>query len=143
MLVTPALTDFSHITQGDGRFAHLTYQELKDHVQKFAPQHIMDGVYLHWSTLETWFDGLDDQVYFGVCDDVEQILAHHPDIKESAQHFVVGVIAIRKEWEPDRDGWRWHKWGEYIGTQKSSCEYLADEPEIEQVYVYQVHTLTD
>jgi hypothetical protein len=140
MLAVPALTDYSHIIQGDD-------QELKDHVQKFAPQHIMDGVYLHWSTLETWFDGLDEQVYFGVCDDVEQILAHHPDIKESAQRFVVGVILFIKKLEQPRGlnygGWRWHKWGEYIGTQKPQCEYLGDEPEIEQVYVYQVYTLTD
>jgi len=134
MLATPVLTDFSHITQGDD-------QELKDHVQKFAPQHIMDGVYLHCFTLETRFDGLGDQVYSGVCDNVEQILAHHPDIEKSAQRFVVGVVAIRKEWEPEKEGWRWHKWGKYIGTQNPRCEYLVDEPEIEQVYCYQVHMI--
>ena len=40
-------------------------------------------------------------------------------------------------------GWRWHKWGPYIGTQDPQCEYLADEPEIKEVFVYRFIQLHD
>jgi hypothetical protein len=36
-------------------------------------------------------------------------------------------------------GWRWHKWGEYIGKYEPQYEYLYDEPEIEKVYVYHIY----
>jgi hypothetical protein len=38
-------------------------------------------------------------------------------------------------------GWRWHKWGPYIGTQEPKCEYIHDEPEIEEVFTYHVYEL--
>jgi len=48
---------------------------------------------------------------------------------------------IRKDLEPTDGGWRWHKWGEYIGTQNPQMEYIHDEPEIEKVYVYHIYEL--
>ena len=86
---------------------------------------------------------LGDMVYFGVCDSIDQVFDRHPDIQESAPRFVVYLQTLRKEEEPRHEGWRWHKWGEYIGTQEPQFEYLFDEPDIEQVYVYEVFTLTE
>tara|TARA_Y100000310_G_C20444902_1_gene697881 strand:+ start:93 stop:428 length:336 start_codon:yes stop_codon:yes gene_type:complete len=82
---------------------------------------------------------LGDAVYFGVCDSIDQVFDRHPDIQESAQRFVVALTLERKEEQPSDGGWRWHKWGEYIGTQEPQFEYLFDEPEIEQVYTYGVY----
>lgn len=36
-------------------------------------------------------------------------------------------------------GWRWEKWGPYIGTQRSVADYLHDEPDIDYVYTFHVY----
>ena len=43
--------------------------------------------------------------------------------------------------EPGEGGWRWHKWGPYIGKHDIQCEYLADEDlsDIDQKYVVVFH----
>lgn len=48
------------------------------------------------------------------------------------------LTRLLKSEESSDGGWRWHKWGEYIGTHKPQCEYLHDEPEIEEVWVFDV-----
>lgn len=77
---------------------------------------------------------------YGVCDNVQQILDHYPELQSSEdREFVVGITRIRKEEQPEWGGWRWHKWGEYIGTQSPQCEYIHDEPEIEEVFVFHIY----
>lgn len=75
----------------------------------------------------------------GVCDSVEQLLAACPELESSDREFVVTVVRIRKDKEPPRSGWRWCKWGEYIGTQEPQCEHLYDEPHIEEVLCYHIY----
>jgi hypothetical protein len=41
--------------------------------------------------------------------------------------------------QPKEDGWRWRKWGQYIGALEPTCEYIADEPHIDKVYVYHIY----
>lgn len=75
---------------------------------------------------------------YGVCDSPEQfmeLIGKHLDAIED-QEFVVSFVKLCKADEPPDGGWRWHKWGPYIGTQKQRCEYLAHEPEVEVVYTY-------
>lgn len=55
--------------------------------------------------------------------------------------YVVKVTPILKSHEPKEYGWRWEKWGEYIGTRESKAEYLYDEPEIETIFVFSVIVL--
>ena len=76
----------------------------------------------------------------GVCDSPDQFMAWcGPQLSADPRHFVVAFCAIRKVEQGD-GGWRWHKWGPYIGhQQRSGCEFLADEPEIEAVYTYHVY----
>lgn len=76
---------------------------------------------------------------YGVCDDVEQLLRACPELEAPGREFVVTVTPVYKEAQPPSGGWRWHKWGPYIGSQTPQCEYLYDEPDIEQVYCYQVY----
>lgn len=79
---------------------------------------------------------------YGVADSVEQILAHHADlVNDPGQDFVLLVTTITQASQPDRGGWRWHKWGEYIGTHEVKYEYLYDQPEIEEVLVYHIYPL--
>lgn len=76
---------------------------------------------------------------YGVCDSVDQLLEKCPELVESDRKFVVTVHTLKKSDQPLEGGWRWHKWGDYIGTQDPQCEYLHDEPVIEQVMTYHIY----
>jgi hypothetical protein len=51
--------------------------------------------------------------------------------------YTVLLVRISKSDEPAEGGWRWHKWGPYIGDKKPTREYLVNEPEIDAVYVFE------
>lgn len=72
---------------------------------------------------------------YGVCDNYQQIFEVCPEILESDRKFVVTVHHLTKKDQSPEGGWRWHKWGPYIGKQTPTTEYLYDEPVIEEVYV--------
>lgn len=74
---------------------------------------------------------------FGVADNIEQIKRYFAAaINNPNVNLVVSVVELKKEDEPAQGGWRWHKWGEYIGICYPQCEYLHDEPAIEKVLVF-------
>jgi hypothetical protein len=80
----------------------------------------------------------------GVCDSADQLLEHYGALcEDGGSHYVAFLTPIVKADQPSHGGWRWHKWGEYIGKQKPTCEYMYDEPEIEKVYVYTIYHVTD
>jgi hypothetical protein len=79
---------------------------------------------------------------YGVCDSPEQFLAHEIGrwLDASDRRFVVSFTRVSKASQPDSGGWRWHKWGKYIGVHEPQCEYLYNEgDEITDVYVYSVY----
>lgn len=77
---------------------------------------------------------------YGVCDDVANLLAVYPELEAPGREFVVRMTPILKANQESSGGWRWHKWGEYIGHQSpSGCEYLYDEPTIEKVYCFSIY----
>ncbi len=83
----------------------------------------------------------DDEEFsnYGVCDDVKQIIERCPTIeRDPNRKFVITLKAVIADEQPRSGGWRWHKWGPYIGVHEPQCEYLHDEPEIQKVYVYHV-----
>lgn len=75
----------------------------------------------------------------GVCDNVKQLLAHYPELENSERQFVVTLTSIHRESQPSDGGWRWHKWGAYIGTQKPEHEYIYDDKHIDLVYVFHIY----
>lgn len=78
---------------------------------------------------------------YGVCDNAEQILNKWPHLdKDKNRHFIT-MTPIYRKGQPENDGWRWHKWGEYIGDFEPQCEYLYDEEGIDVVYVFHIYTL--
>lgn len=80
---------------------------------------------------------------YGVCDNVEQILARCPELEtDPNRKYVISLSEVRKEDEEPDDGWRWEKWGPYIGTQNRHSDYLYYEPEIESILVYHIYELT-
>ena len=80
--------------------------------------------------------------HYGVADNALNIIEHHPELNASDNRkFVVFMTEVRREDEPMLDGWRWDKWGEYIGTQNPQHEYLAFEDNIDSVFVYHIFWL--
>lgn len=76
---------------------------------------------------------------YGVCDSLEQLLEVYPELENSDRKFVVTMSEVIKANQPVRDGWRWHKWGNYIGSHEIQCEYLYNEKDIESVWVYHIY----
>lgn len=67
---------------------------------------------------------------YGVADSIEQIIEHHKrEYINSPEKYVLFFTKIyqRKENKGQWGGWRWHKWGPYIGNLNPRCEYLDDE----------------
>ena len=75
--------------------------------------------------------------WYGVCDNVDQLLAACPELETSERQFIIFLTPIKRKVQGPKE-WRWHKWGEYIGTQKPQYEYLYDDTHIDEVFVYQI-----
>ena len=101
------------------------------------------GVFLTHLNGRDHFPGFDDVEFadyrpdYGVCDNVEQIKSHYPELVESDRRFVVVMTPIIHAEETEQD-WRWHKWGPYIGNHEPQHEYLFDEVGIEKVFVFHI-----
>lgn len=77
---------------------------------------------------------------YGVCDSPVGLLERLPErVKASDTKYVINMVKLEKKNQESEGGWRWHKWGPYIGKQSPTTEYLYDEPLIEEVYTYQVY----
>lgn len=80
---------------------------------------------------------------FGVCDNATQVLEYlkeleKKDIIDEDSPKVILLTPMFKESQPSDGGWRWHKWGSYIGVQKHEYEYLYDEKEVEMIYCFEI-----
>lgn len=83
---------------------------------------------------------LHSKTSYGVADNIQQVLEFYRQfIDDATRQYVIEITPMRKSEQAPRGGWRWHKWGEYIGTQNPQCEYLYDEPLIEEVVVFHIH----
>lgn len=79
---------------------------------------------------------------YGVVDSPEQFMAKLGRfLLKSPRRFVVSFVEIRRDEQSPEGGWRWHKWGDYIGDQKPTREYLYDEKDIDVVWTYHVYEL--
>jgi hypothetical protein len=78
---------------------------------------------------------------YGVCDNYAQIIEQCDELKNENRNFVISITLIEKSKQSPEGGWRWCKWGDYIGNQKSECEYIYDEPKINEVYCYHIYEI--
>lgn len=115
------------------------------------PKKIGTGLWLlgHWNLeaevdvplklIEQW-PNLGEKEGLGVCDSPEQAVEYlRPELDNPDRKFFIGFVRMRRADQPREGGWRWHKWGEYIGAQKPRCEYLHDEPLVEEIYTFHVY----
>lgn len=116
-----------------------------------GPRVLAKGVYeighfggSHWLTnYDHYPPGLPISAV-GVADSWQQVLLKAPVLQQSMDRkFIVTVTPIIKSEQPASGGWRWHKWGPYIGNYEPTTEYLYDEPDIEKVYVYHIYERQD
>lgn len=78
---------------------------------------------------------------YGVCDNFQQILDKYKFIEDCEQKYVISLTPIFKSHQPEYDGWRWHKWGEYIGIHEIKHEYLYDEEDLDYVFVFHIYPI--
>lgn len=76
---------------------------------------------------------------YGVCDGVENLLSKVTVLQDEKRKFVVTLTSVKRANQPSDGGWRWHKWGEYIGAHEPQHEYLHDEEGIDEVFCYHVY----
>lgn len=112
---------------------------------------LMEGVYQnsHWGfelefrgrqVYEKDYPDLSEFPCYGVCDSPEQLVEALPEIvTKGPKKYVISMVNLKKSDEPEEGGWRWHKWGQYIGKQEPKCEYLAHEPKIEEVWTFHIY----
>ncbi len=73
---------------------------------------------------------VDPKCTHGVADNIEQIKEYYKEeIADQNRKFFIHVTPVWQEKENagKGGGWRWHKWGEYIGKLNPQYEYLDDE----------------
>lgn len=79
---------------------------------------------------------------YGVCDNSHQVLKRYPELLADLDRiFVVKMTPIFKDEQPEYGGWRWHKWGQYIGDKNPQCEYIYDEEDIDMVFCYHIYEI--
>lgn len=82
-----------------------------------------------WKDRDKIFPNYEKATY-GVADNIEQIKEYYKEeIADVNKKYVIALTPVwqNKENKNKFDGWRWHKWGEYIGKLNPQCEYLDDE----------------
>jgi hypothetical protein len=110
-------------------------------INHFSFDHLLTG---SGYNIKPWMDDSlpDIPPEYGVCDTPEQFIGRYKAALEASPHsFVVSFTIVRKSEQYAQGGWRWHKWGPYIGDKERQCEYLYDEPEIDQATVYHIYEI--
>lgn len=113
---------------GPGRYAlgHWNFGDLIEHVD----------------TTPWQLGALGDHGTCGVCDSPAQWEEVYRAIIDDPKHaYCVAFVEIRRDEQSATGGWRWHKWGPYIGTQEPKHEYLFDEDAIERVFTFHLYEL--
>lgn len=102
---------------------------------------LLTGKWERYTNLEDLYEG---GTAYGVCDSPEQFMRKlgWKLADDRRRSFVISFVQLKKANESPGGGWRWHKWGPYIGEQDPQCEYLYDEPVIEEVWTYHVYEKT-
>lgn len=77
----------------------------------------------------------------GVVDSPEQLL-ELVDLDALPIPVAVTMVEIQRGDQPSSGGWRYHKWGPYLGTQNPQHEYLHDDTHIERVFTYHIYRVS-
>ena len=83
------------------------------------------------NSLKSYFfrNSLDEEFYLGMS--LVKLIENYPDYK-----LVLLMTPHVNTKDCSWGGWRWHKWGEYIGVHEPQHEYLSYEKDIDYVLSY-------
>lgn len=87
-----------------------------------------------WEVGGSWFN------CYGVVDHFSQLPLRR--LEEDPRNLIVLTSSHRRDRQPESGGWRWHKWGPYLGVfreQVDDHEYLYDTPDVVEVFSYRIH----
>lgn len=79
---------------------------------------------------------------YGVADNASQIVDRYNELCEKYPEYMDKhsfVILMHPIFRDADTGWRWHKWGRYIGKFPKQCEYLCHERGIDMVYAFHIY----
>lgn len=120
----------------------------RDMINLRTKQYLVYKSKTYWNTLDNIpRDRISDYInyennawYYGVADNLEQIVDLYNKNEEGwfKGNHVILCWKVKKDPNNPCSGWRWHKWGDYIGTQNPQCEYINDEPEINEAVVFSI-----
>lgn len=127
------ITDMIASVNGNGPGV-VTLQPGFYQIGHFSMDHLIgDRLVEEWPEIE----GIPNS--YGVCDTPTQFIRKYKKILAAdKRRFIVSFTVVEKKNQSESGGWRWHKWGPYIGTKKPQCEYLYDEPKIESACCYHI-----
>ena len=95
------------------------------------------------ASIEFQYPEFEDINCYGVCDTPQQFMEDYGKVlKDDERTFIVTFCKIEKDPENKGKGggWRWHKWGPYVGHGIPTTEYLDDEESFDAgVYVYHIY----
>lgn len=75
---------------------------------------------------------------YGVADNLDQVIETFK-LDTIPEKVALFGTDIHKADQPKHGGWRWHKWGTYIGENEPTTEYLYDEPDVESVVCFHIY----
>jgi hypothetical protein len=82
---------------------------------------------LSWDDRYKIFTNFEKQTY-GVADNIEQIKEYYKEeVLDKTKKYAICITPVWQDQQSSKDGWRWHKWGGYIGKLNPQYEYLYDE----------------
>lgn len=84
--------------------------------------------------------------YYGLCDNAEQVIKYYESLIANKElymfsNYIITLTPMIKEAQPERDGFRFHKWGQYLGVQDiESYEYIYDS-DIDLIYSFHIYQI--
>ena len=119
-----------------------------------------EGIYQYYDVNIPYIDGYEFEDYYegpsplmpdipctmpygyGLCDNYRQILERDEDVKRWIDNpdrkFFLFLCCMWRENQPEHGGFRYHKWGGYIGDQELCSEYLYDDKDVDRVFTYRL-----
>lgn len=137
------------------------YRAWLKELTKYATEHgirlvedamIPDNVFVTSTNFHLDIDSLTDYKipsfmvandYYCVCDNASQAVERYESLLEEKwldanRTYLLTLAPIFREFQEEQGGWRYYKWGEYIGVQEPYCEYLYDDKHIDLVYSFHI-----
>jgi len=121
---------FNYLPQDDPKFIQETGIYQCSCPFNFSKEEFIELQRLSWKDRYSIFPPESNKGTYGVADTIEQIKDYYAkEVGDPEQKFALALTPVyqEKENKGKGGGWRWHKWGPYIGKLNPKCEYLDDE----------------